>query len=73
MLHKVRNTLNKVRIKDRKKLAKDLKKGGKTEGNLYDQFNREGDKRDYKEIFLMNYTNLLTQNTQDILYLILII
>ena len=28
VLHKVRNTLNKVRVKDRKKLAKDLKKGG---------------------------------------------
>ena len=26
VLHKVRNTLNKVRVKDRKKLAKDLKK-----------------------------------------------
>jgi len=42
----VRNTLNKVRVKDRKKLAKDLKKGGRTESNLYDQFSREGNKKD---------------------------
>jgi len=62
VLHKVRNTLNKVRVKDRKKLAKDLKKiyQSSTEEEALKGFER------FKERWVVKYPKVVKSWEQEL-------